>query len=178
MSEDYGFGWYVRSFLGRARIHHDGQFPGYRADYERFPDDRLTVIVLTNLDNAGVQSFALKIAGFYAPNLVAPPFAFSAPAPAITGTSGSPIPIRFAAKDNGKAAPGSVIEIEVWDASDNSVYKDNKQNESFAAGEAKSYTFMWTPAKPGTYTVTLSVYGPGWTPPYGFKPKAVTIVAK
>ena len=33
---NYGFGWIVDSFLGRARIHHDGQFPGFRSDYERF----------------------------------------------------------------------------------------------------------------------------------------------
>jgi D-alanyl-D-alanine carboxypeptidase len=63
-SADYGFGWYVDSFLGRARIHHEGQFPGFRSDYERFPDDKLTVIVLANSDDASVESLAIKIAGF------------------------------------------------------------------------------------------------------------------
>jgi D-alanyl-D-alanine carboxypeptidase len=174
-SEDYGFGWYVHSFLGRARIHHDGQFPGFRADYERFPDDKLTVIILANSDKAGLESFALKLAGFYAPALVPPPFVLAGDPRPVIGSTGSAVPIRFTAKDAGKAAPGSVIEIEVWDASDKSVYKDHKSNESFAAGEAKKYTFMWTPTKPGTYTVTLSAYGPRWTPSYAFKPKAIAI---
>jgi hypothetical protein len=177
-SEDYGFGWYVQSFLGRARIHHDGQFPGFRSDYERFTDDKLTVIILANSDKAGLESFALKLAGFYADALAIPPFTLGSDAPSVTGASGRPIPIRFIVKDEGKPAPESVVEFEIWDSSDKSVYKDHKSNESFAAGEAKKYTFTWTPAKPGTYTVTLGVYGPRWTPPYAFKPKAIVIVAK
>ena len=174
-SEDYGFGWYVHSFLGRARIHHDGQFPGFRSDYERFPDDKLTVIILANSDKAGLESFALKLAGFYAPALAPPPFVLTGDARAVISSTGNAIPIRFTAKDAGKAAPGSVIEIEVWDASDKSVFKDHKANESFAAGETKTYTFLWTPTKPGRYTVTLSAYGPSWTPGYAFKPKAIAI---
>jgi len=174
-SEDYGFGWYVHSFLGSARIHHDGQFPGFRSDYERFPDDKLTVIILANSDKAGLESLALKVAGFYADALAIPPFTLSGEPPSVTGAVGNPIPIRFTVKDGGKAAPESVIEFEIWDSSDKSVYKDHKSKESFAAGEVKKYTFMWTPTKPGTYTVTLGVYGPRWTPAYGFKPKAIAI---
>ena len=174
-SEDYGFGWYVHSFLGRTRIHHDGQFPGFRSDYERFPDDKLTVIILANSDNAGLESFALKLAGFYTPTLTPPPFVLTGDPRAVTGSTGKAIPISFTARDGGKAAPGSVIEFEIWDSSDKSVYKDHKSNESFAAGETRPYTFSWTPAKPGTYTVTLSAYGPGWTPSYAFKPKAIAI---
>jgi D-alanyl-D-alanine carboxypeptidase len=174
-SEDYGFGWYVQSFLGRARIHHDGQFPGFRSDYERFTDDKLTVIILANSDKAGLESFALKLAGFYADALAIPPFTLSSDAPSVIGASGRPIPIRFIVKDEGKPASESVVEFEIWDSSDKSVYKDHKSNESFAAGEAKRYTFLWTPTKPGTYTVTLGVYGPRWTPSFGFKPKAIAI---
>lgn len=57
------------SHLGRSRKHHDGQFPGFRSDYERFDDDRLTVIVLANADDANLEPIALRIAGFYAPTL-------------------------------------------------------------------------------------------------------------
>lgn len=174
-SADYGFGWYVDSFLGRARIHHDGQFPGFRSDYERFPDDKLTVIVLANSDNASLESLAIMVAGFYAPTLTIPSFALNADKPAATGKNGNPLAIRFTARDNGKAAPESVVEMEIWDAFDKSVYKNHKSSQSFAAGEAKPYTFMWTPTKSGTYTVTLSAYGPKWTPPYLFKPKAAVI---
>ncbi len=81
-SADYGFGWYVDTFLGRTRIHHDGQYPGFRSDFERFTDDNLTVIVLANSDGSRLDSLAIKIAGFYETKISTPPFTLSADAPA------------------------------------------------------------------------------------------------
>jgi D-alanyl-D-alanine carboxypeptidase len=171
---DYGFGWYVNSFLGRARIHHDGQFPGFRADFERFPDDKLSVILLTNNEYARVETLALKIAGYYATTLQTPPFTLTAQTDGVPA-SGNPVPLRVIAKDGGKPAPESILEVEIWDAADKSAFKEHRSNESFAAGEAKTFTFTWTPAKPGKYTVSLSIFGPKWNPPYAFNPKALTI---
>jgi D-alanyl-D-alanine carboxypeptidase len=51
-SHPYGFGWIVDTFDGRRRVHHGGSLPGFRAEMARFPDDSLTVIVLTNADGA------------------------------------------------------------------------------------------------------------------------------
>ncbi|WP_163284055.1 serine hydrolase, partial [Enterobacter hormaechei] len=70
----YGLGWYVETYLGHARIHHDGQYPGFRSTWERFEDDKLTIIILTNSGQAPVESLALKVAGFYVPALAAPTF--------------------------------------------------------------------------------------------------------
>jgi D-alanyl-D-alanine carboxypeptidase len=175
-SADYGFGWYVDSFLGRARIHHDGQFPGFRSDYEHFEDDKLTVIVLANSDNASLASIAIKVAGLYAPELATPPFSLSANVPPEPLKNGNPITIKIAAKDDGKAAPGSVVEMEIWDEAGHPVYKQDKQNESFGAGQTKIYTFVWTPTKAGTYTINIGAYGPHWTPSYAWQLKAATII--
>ena len=174
---NYGFGWYVDSYLGRARIHHDGQFPGFRADHERFPEERLSVIVLANADAARLDSLALKIAGFYAPALAAPPFTLSAAAGA-DPASGTPVEITVTAKADGKAAPDSVLEIEIWDTADKSVFKQSRARESFAAGEARTFTFTWTPTKADTYQVNLGIYGPRFTPNYAIKSKAAMIVVK
>lgn len=174
-SSNYGFGWIVDSFLGRARIHHDGQFPGFRSDYERFPDDKLTVIVLANSDNARVEWLALKIAGFYASTLTAPRFALRADVPAGRIASDTPVAIRLTAKAEDKAAPETVFEIEIWDSSDKSVFKESKSNQNFAAGETKTYDFLWTPTKAGRYTVNISAFGPRFSPPYTIKPNATTI---
>ena len=170
---NYGFGWVVDSFLGRTRIHHDGEFPGFRSDYERFPDDKLTVIVLVNSD-ARVESLALKIAGFYASTLTAPPFALRVEAPSPV-SSGNPVAVRLIAKAEGKAAPGTVLEIEIWSADDKSVFKESRSNENFAAGEAKTFTFSWTPVKAGKYTVNVSAWGPRFTPPYAIKARAAIV---
>ena len=68
-STHYGFGWFVDSINNHLRIHHDGGVPGFRSDFERFPDDKLTVIVLTNLGSANAERIAQTIAGFFMPEL-------------------------------------------------------------------------------------------------------------
>jgi D-alanyl-D-alanine carboxypeptidase len=65
----YGFGWFVDSINNHLRIHHDGGVPGFRSDFERFPDDKLTVIVLTNVGSANAERIAQTIAGFFTPEL-------------------------------------------------------------------------------------------------------------
>ena len=174
-SADYGFGWYVDSFLGRARIHHDGQYPGFRSDYERFEDDRLSVIVLANSGSSRLESFAIKVAGFYAPALLTPPFITSASIPAQSVSAGNPVTINIAAKDDGKAAPDSVVEMEIWDALRKPVHKQNKAHENFASGETKTIGFSWTPTKAGRYTVSVGVYGPKFTPSYSWNQEILTI---
>lgn len=68
----YGFGWFIDTTNGHRRIRHDGGLPGFVADFERFPDDALTVIVLANRENRDLRDLALRVAAFYAPALLPP----------------------------------------------------------------------------------------------------------
>jgi CubicO group peptidase (beta-lactamase class C family) len=45
----YGFGWSLGERNGHKRIHHGGAWQGFTTYIDRYPDDKLTVIVLTNL---------------------------------------------------------------------------------------------------------------------------------
>jgi hypothetical protein len=88
----------------------------------------------------------------------------------------NPITIEISARNDGKAAPGSVLEMEIWDAQGKSIYKQNKDNEDFAPGETKMYNFSWTPKKSGQYTVNIGTYGPHWTPIYTWKVNLATLI--
>ena len=44
----YGFGWRLSDRLDRTAIHHGGAWVGFRTAIVRFPQERLTVIVLSN----------------------------------------------------------------------------------------------------------------------------------
>lgn len=68
----YGFGWQVDAVAGHKRVHHSGTMPGFRATIQRYVDDKLTVIVLTNAGNADPGSIARLIAESYIPGLVEP----------------------------------------------------------------------------------------------------------
>lgn len=55
----YGFGWNVADFRGAKLVSHSGSTAGFNSQILRFHEDRLSVIVLTNLGDAG---FATPIA--------------------------------------------------------------------------------------------------------------------
>jgi len=61
----YGFGWFVAHVHGHMDVYHGGSLPGFRAEIDRFLNDRLTIIVLTNGDNARPESIARGRSGFY-----------------------------------------------------------------------------------------------------------------
>lgn len=63
--EDYGFGWRVDEYHGHSRQHHSGSSSGFRNFMQRFPEDRLTVIVLTNRAEPDVQPLAEKVADLF-----------------------------------------------------------------------------------------------------------------
>jgi CubicO group peptidase (beta-lactamase class C family) len=63
--EDYGFGWRIDRYRDRERYHHSGSTSGFRNFMQKFPEERLTVIVLSNRAEPDVQPLAEKIADLY-----------------------------------------------------------------------------------------------------------------
>ena len=60
----YGFGWNVDALEGHKNIGHGGSTSGFNASNQRFPDDRLAVIILTNTDDEIATTLAKKVATF------------------------------------------------------------------------------------------------------------------
>ncbi|MGA8533348.1 MAG: serine hydrolase domain-containing protein [Candidatus Tumulicola sp.] len=62
---NYGFGWEIATQNGHRLIEHDGAWQGFTCSIQRYPNDSLTVVVLTNLDaeNARPDYMAAVIAG-------------------------------------------------------------------------------------------------------------------
>jgi CubicO group peptidase (beta-lactamase class C family) len=66
----YGFGWWIRQQNNHKVIEHGGNWQGFTADISRYPDDNLTVVVLTNLDaHSDPDLMAHVIAGLIDPPL-------------------------------------------------------------------------------------------------------------
>ncbi|HJY36697.1 MAG TPA: serine hydrolase, partial [Steroidobacteraceae bacterium] len=64
-STNYGLGWNVEDFRGHRRVRHGGSLPGFRADFSRYDDDSLAVIVLVNADSIRTDAMALEVANHY-----------------------------------------------------------------------------------------------------------------
>ncbi|PYP88365.1 MAG: hypothetical protein DMF61_07175 [Blastocatellia bacterium AA13] len=58
---NYGYGWYIAEQDGHRFISHSGWIDGFAASFGRYPDDRVTVIVLSNLDSAPVNTIARNL---------------------------------------------------------------------------------------------------------------------
>ena len=67
-----GFGWFIDDYQGHRIIQHSGGTPGFSSVIYRFPDDTLTVIILTNHADKMIDQLALDIAGMYQPALIRP----------------------------------------------------------------------------------------------------------
>ncbi len=61
----YGFGWFIEAVEAHRNIGHGGSTSGFSASIQRFPDDKLAVIILTNTDESVATPMAEKIAAFY-----------------------------------------------------------------------------------------------------------------
>jgi CubicO group peptidase (beta-lactamase class C family) len=68
----YGFGWSVEKGNGHPMLSHGGSIVGFRCFIVRYPDDRLTVIVLTNSDFCLPKIIAGRVASVYGPSLPLP----------------------------------------------------------------------------------------------------------
>jgi D-alanyl-D-alanine carboxypeptidase len=63
-TKDYGLGWHLQPLDGHMNIGHSGSTSGFSASLQRFPDDGLAVILLSNTDDLG---FATRLAKKIAP---------------------------------------------------------------------------------------------------------------
>ena len=63
----YGFGWFLKEANGHRLIEHDGAWQGFTMTISRYVDDRLTVIVMTNLNEGPSKPdrIAHGVAGLY-----------------------------------------------------------------------------------------------------------------
>jgi uncharacterized protein (TIGR03435 family) len=69
---NYGFGWMISAVNGHRLIEHGGAWQGFTCDIARFPDDQLTVVVLTNLAGAAPGQMAHAIAALVNKSLAPP----------------------------------------------------------------------------------------------------------
>ena len=64
--KNYGFGWDLENINGRRVIEHGGELDGFTAFISRYVDDKLTVIIMTNLSgNAELRAITHRVANIY-----------------------------------------------------------------------------------------------------------------
>ncbi len=64
-SGNYGFGWSIVTKNGHHVVEHQGAWQGFKTTISRYVDDKLTVIVLANLDDARELPLVERVAEMY-----------------------------------------------------------------------------------------------------------------
>ena len=64
----YGFGWHTHRPGNRRQVWHSGGLPGFVAQYHRYLDDGVSVIMLMNADDVDDESILVGVAEFYLPD--------------------------------------------------------------------------------------------------------------
>ncbi|WP_282940885.1 serine hydrolase domain-containing protein [Paenibacillus sp. RC67] len=59
---NYGFGWFIDERYNRKRIHHSGAYRGHRSDMQRYPNEKVTIIMLTNYDFVPILKLTDRLA--------------------------------------------------------------------------------------------------------------------
>jgi CubicO group peptidase (beta-lactamase class C family) len=59
---EYGFGWFVDQYRAVKRWRHTGETSGFRNAIMRFPERKLTIVILTNRSSGEPQAIAERIA--------------------------------------------------------------------------------------------------------------------
>ena len=68
----YGFGWFLKPVNGHKSIQHSGSWQGFNNFIARFPDDKLTVVMLTILNSSNPRLIGRDVASFYISELSRP----------------------------------------------------------------------------------------------------------
>ena len=63
--DGYGFGWFIHDDKGHHVIEHAGAWQGFTANISRYVDDKMTIVVLTNLAGAKPEEITDHVAGMY-----------------------------------------------------------------------------------------------------------------
>jgi CubicO group peptidase (beta-lactamase class C family) len=58
----YGYGWFVREVNNHLVLSHSGGIEGFATEMRRYPDDKLTIIILSNRDTTDVIAVGNQIA--------------------------------------------------------------------------------------------------------------------
>jgi CubicO group peptidase (beta-lactamase class C family) len=62
VKQNYGYGWMIRDRSGRKEISHNGGIHGFSSSLVRYPDDKLCIVVLSNIIPAPTDRIAHELA--------------------------------------------------------------------------------------------------------------------
>lgn len=150
----YGDGWFIYNEFNRKKYRHNGVLPGHVSEFIKFPDDKLTIIILSNLDRTRMSSVTRDITAI----VLGLPYDLP-----VTGTVVKLDATQLAALEGEyKTADGKILTVKNEPDYLTGTMKDaNGQLEFIAGWIPLSPTEFYFPFRDGKVIFTLDKNGKG-----------------
>ena len=80
-----------------------------------------------------------------------------------TATVNQTVSLSVSATDTGSSVSGGILDVEVFNASNQRVLQQFFSNQNFVSGQTDRQSISWTPSSVGTYTVKVGVFATNWS---------------
>ncbi|MBI2644234.1 MAG: hypothetical protein HYW95_01840 [Candidatus Wildermuthbacteria bacterium] len=85
------------------------------------------------------------------------------------------IGIAATVQATGDAVAGTIVDVEVQDGAGNQLFQQYFENQSFSAGQSRTYNVDWTPMSQGQFYVHVGIFASGWNTVYHWQSSVVSI---
>lgn len=104
-----------------------------------------------------------------------PKFTDMAGATSISENVGQTGTIAFNIKNGASPVSGAIVDLEIYNGSNQKVFQDFFANQNFVANQQEGYAVPWTPSSVGTYHAEVGVFGANWSGPFLWDANMATI---
>jgi CubicO group peptidase (beta-lactamase class C family) len=139
----YGMGLFIGTHRGRRMISHAGSDPGYKADFIRFPDDSLSVVVLCNAFDIAPTPLALQVADLYLPA-------------AAGATTAPPVSATQVVPDVSSRIPVKTLAGLYWDSTTGGLHRFFEENGQLVLDGGGEGRFPLAPLGNNAYRLTAA----------------------
>ena len=139
----YGMGLFIGTHRDHRMISHAGSDPGYKADFIRFPDDSLSVVVLCNAFDIAPTPLALQVADLYLPT-------------AAGATIAPPVSTTQVAPDVSSRIPVKTLAGLYWDSTTGGLHRFFEENGQLVLDGGGEGRFPLAPLRNNAYRLTAA----------------------
>jgi len=141
----YGMGLFIGTHRGRRMISHAGSDLGYKADFIRFPEESLSVVVLCNAFDIAPTPLALQVADLYLPAT-----ARATTAPPVSAPEVTPAP------DISSRIPVKALAGLYWDNTSGGLHRFFEENDQLILDGGGEGRFPLAPLGNNAYRLTAA----------------------
>ncbi len=181
--EEYGYGARIVEYNGVRIIGHGGGWQGITNEFDMYPDQGVTVVVLSNYDD-DPTGVADKLREWLTQGVATAKKSDDETPPAIKESvtlsssklhASEAVTIRITVNNTGGDLRAGIVNLDIKSNDGTKAGQRLTMDQRLRQAQDKSFVYTWTPERPGDYTLDVGIFGKGWNPTYRFDSAAAKV---